>query len=124
MRLAGMWVKSNAWPSQAGPSVKRGLKGPATISNSHAIVLTVRANFREKMRIEISSWNERTNYHHPRANRRYSGHPRVSTANACGRIARQTLPDPWSLDGPESGADAERLVDLHSFSRRPPALAR
>src|SRR6266487_745262 len=86
--------------------------------------LTVRANFREKMRIEISSWNERTNYHHPRANRRYSGHPRVSTANACGRIARQTLPDPWSLDGPESGADAERLVDLHSFSRRPPALAR
>src|SRR6266700_4732538 len=38
MRLAGIWVNSNAWPSQAGPSVKRGLKGPATISNSHAIV--------------------------------------------------------------------------------------
>src|SRR6266511_4292937 len=38
MRLAGMWVNSNAWPSQAGPSVNRGLKGPATISNAHAIV--------------------------------------------------------------------------------------
>src|SRR5262249_20786615 len=33
-----MWVNSNALPSQAGPSVKRGLKGPATISNSHPIV--------------------------------------------------------------------------------------
>src|SRR5216684_6346904 len=38
MRLAGIWVKSKAVPSQAGPSVKRGLKGPATISNSQSMV--------------------------------------------------------------------------------------
>src|SRR5215813_5353815 len=48
--------------------------------------LTVRANFREKIRIEISSWNERTHHHHPRANRRYSGHHRLSLEDACGRI--------------------------------------
>src|SRR4029453_4315031 len=65
------------------------------------------------MRSEISSWNERTNYRHPRANRRYSGHPRLSTANACGRSDRQTLSDPWALDGLESRADAQRMVDLH-----------
>src|SRR4029453_5775299 len=75
--------------------------------------LTVRANFRVNMRSEISSWNERTNYRHPRANRRYSGHPRLSTANACGRSDRQTLSDPWALDGLESRADAQRMVDLH-----------
>src|SRR4029450_8730349 len=85
------------------------------------LYLTVRANFREKRRIEISSWNERTNHNHPRANRRYSGHPRLSTANACGRSDRQTLSDPWALDGLESRADAQRMVDLHSFGRRPPA---
>src|SRR4029434_3027624 len=86
------------------------------------VLLTVRANFRVNMRSEISSWNERTNYRHPRANRRYSGHPRLSTANACGRSDRQTLSDPWALDGLESRADAQRMVDLHSFGRRPPAL--
>src|SRR5215470_13047937 len=38
-----MWVNNNALPSQAGPSVKRGLKGPATISNSHPIVPSSRS---------------------------------------------------------------------------------
>src|SRR5215813_4200594 len=52
----------------------------------YAYYLTVRANFREKIRIEISSWNERTHHHHPRANRRYSGHHRLSLEDACGRI--------------------------------------
>src|SRR5215813_10515684 len=86
--------------------------------------LTVRANFREEIRIEISSWNERTNHHHPRANRRYSGHHRLSTEDACGRIDRQTLPDQWQLDGFESGADVGGLVDLHYLRRRPSALSR
>jgi hypothetical protein len=30
-------VNNSPWPSQAGPSVTRGLKGPATMSNSHPI---------------------------------------------------------------------------------------
>jgi transposase-like protein len=30
---------------------------------------TVRTNFREKRRIEISSWNEQTHHHHSRAHR-------------------------------------------------------
>src|SRR4029453_19033151 len=42
MRLAGIWGNSTASPSQAGPSVKRGLKGPATDSKSHAIVPSYR----------------------------------------------------------------------------------
>src|SRR5260370_31170770 len=33
-----MWVKSKGEPSQAGPSVNRGLKGTATISNSQSMV--------------------------------------------------------------------------------------
>src|SRR5262249_35175445 len=75
--------------------------------------LTVRANFREKIRIEISSWNERTHHNHPRANRRYPSQHRLSTEDACGRIDRHPLPDQWQLDGLESGADVGCLVNLH-----------
>src|SRR5262250_2987589 len=85
------------------------------------LLLTVRANFREKIRIEISSWNERTNHNHPRANRRYPSHHRLSTEDACGRIDRHPLPDQWQLDGLESGADVGRLVNLHYLRRRPTA---
>src|SRR5262245_33509525 len=93
----------------------------ATSARRHVIlpttILTVRANFREKIRIEISSWNERTNHNHPRTNRRYSGHHRLSPEDACGRIDRQTLPDQWQLDGLESGADVGGLVNLYDLRR-------
>src|SRR5215510_1969664 len=88
------------------------------------LLLTVRANFREKISIEISSWNERTHHNHPRANRRYPSHHRLSTEDACGRIDRHPLPDQWPLDGLESGADVGRLVNLHYLRRRPSALSR
>src|SRR5262249_33544387 len=92
------------------PHLKRPKTGPTPKLSlykifNYILYLTVRANFREKIRIEISSWNERTHHNHPRANRRYSGHHRLSTEDACGRIDRQTLPDQCQLDVFESGTD-------------------
>jgi len=39
------------------------------IEDSDQLYHTVRTNFREKIRIEIRSWNEQTHHHHSRAHR-------------------------------------------------------
>jgi hypothetical protein len=59
----------------------------------HAIGLTFRANDREKIRIEISSWDEPKDHSNPRTRRRYTGHHRAAQEDARGRIVGPPLPD-------------------------------
>jgi hypothetical protein len=55
--------------------------------------LTFRANDREKIRIEISSWDEPKDHSNPRTRRRYTGHHRAAQEDARGRIVGPPLPD-------------------------------
>src|SRR5919198_260306 len=86
--------------------------------------LTFRANFRAKRRIALRSWDEPKDHRNPRTSRRYPGHYRAPQENARGRIIGPTLPDQWQLAGTESGLDHRRVVSLHAFRGRPPALSR
>src|SRR5215831_16183951 len=75
--------------------------------------LTFRANFRAKMRIALSSWDEHKDHRNPRTSRRYPGDHRASQEHARGRMLGDTLPDQWQLAGLESRLDDSRVVDLH-----------
>ena len=48
------------------------------------IILTFRASFREKMRFELSSWDEHNNYSNPRTRRRHTSHPCAPQEHARG----------------------------------------
>src|SRR5207249_6538043 len=61
--------------------------------------LTFRANFREKMSIALSSWDEHKNRSNPRTSRRHTSHHRTPQENARGRILGQALPAQWPLAG-------------------------
>ena len=85
--------------------------------------LTFRANFRGKMRIALSSWDEQKNHRNPRTSRRHTSHHRAPQENACGRMIGQPLPAQWQLAGLESRQDDGRLVGLYPLRGRPPALS-
>src|SRR2546421_10449382 len=86
--------------------------------------LTFRANYRAKIRIEISSWDEPKEHTNPRACRQYTGHHRATQEDARGRIVGPPLSDQRQLDGIESWMGDRRLGDLPSLRRRPPAFSR
>src|SRR4030095_10344397 len=67
--------------------------GAAQKGNSYTLklVLTFRANNREKNQIELSSWDEQTDHSQARANRRYPGHQRAVKEDASGQIDRTQL---------------------------------
>src|SRR4030088_249175 len=88
------------------------------------LILTFRANFREKIRIALSSWDEHKNHHNPRTSRRPPGHHRAPQENARGRIIGQPLPAQWQLAGIEPRLDDGRVVGLYPLRGRPPALSR
>src|SRR5215211_1649759 len=79
----------------------------------HAYMLTFRASFREKMRFELSSWDEHNNHRNPRTRRQYTSHHCAPQEHARGRIIGQTLPAQWQLAGIESRRDDGRVVGLH-----------
>src|SRR5262252_698618 len=87
-------------------------------------LLTFRANFREKMRIALSSWDEHKDHSNPRTSRRHTGHHHAPPENACGRIIGQPLPVQWQLAGLESRWNDDRVVSLYPLRGRPPALSR
>src|SRR5713101_378169 len=96
--------------SPKGPGVAKG----NFLGVSH-LLLTFRANFRAKMRIELRSWNEQKDHRNPRTSRRHPGHHRTPQENVRGRIIGPTLPDQWQLAGIESRLDDSRVVSLHSL---------
>ena len=77
--------------------------------------LTVRTNFREKLRIALRSCHEPKNYRNPRTRRRHTGPHRAPPENARGRIIGHTLPNQWQLAGIEPGLDDSRVVGLRSL---------
>ena len=54
------------------------------LRSSRNVILTFRANFRGKMRIELSSWDEQKNHRNPRTSRRHPSHHRAPQENARG----------------------------------------
>src|SRR4029450_9270984 len=104
--------------------VRRGAVIKRDISAYFYYQLTVRANFREKLRIALSSWDEHKNYSSPRTSRRPPGHHHAPQENACGRIIGQPLPAQWQLAGLESWRDDGRVVGLYPLRGRPPTLSR
>src|SRR6266566_7656675 len=76
-------------------------------------ILTFRASFREKMRFELSSWDEHNNHRNPRTRRRHTSHHCTPQEYARGRIIGHTLPAQWQLAGLESRRDDGRVVGLH-----------
>src|SRR4029453_14871738 len=85
----------------------------ARFGHSRHYLLTFRASFREKMRFELSSWDEHNNHSNPRTRRRHTSYHCAPQEHARGRIIRHTLPAQWQLAGLESRRDDGRVVGLH-----------
>src|SRR5437588_5484871 len=104
--------------------IKYNRAGCQAIPECHITKRGRESNFRAKRRIELRSWDEPKDHRNPRTSRRHPGHYRAPQENARGRIIGPTLPDQWQLAGTESWLDNRRVVSLHSFRGRPPALSR
>ncbi len=84
-------------------------------------MLTFRANFREKMRSALSSWDEHKDHSNPRTSRRHTSPHRTPQENARGRILGQAFPAQWQLAGLEPRRDDGRVVGLHPVVSLQPA---
>jgi hypothetical protein len=94
-------------------STRAMLDALTSLGDNVNLILTFRANFRAKMRITLSSWDEQKNYRNPRTSRRHPSHHRAPQEDARGRSTGPTLPDQWQLARLASRLDDGHLVDFH-----------